>query len=407
MQMNHNIFIPGLEDVMITKMDKVEDRIAIYVEMEVRSHKCPGCGEKTRRIHDYRIQKIKHLKWFERLSYIFYKKRRYKCEACGKRFYEENTFVERYKRFTKEWNQAVNIRSIKAKTFKEIGEQFGASTSTIIRRFDHLAKKELEDIQELPRMIAIDEYKGDTKEGKYQLIIANGETKEPIDILPNRRKKTISNYLRKYGAKVEIVVMDMSHSFKAAVKKALNRPIIVADRFHFCRYIYWALDGVRRRVQSAWGDYDRKKCKKMRHVFYKNSENLTEKERWYLDRYCQMSEELKVAYQLKEEFCQWLKQAKQNGCEKVAQSKEKLYEYYALVEKSGLPEFKKSIQTLKNWQIEILNSFVYDLSNGFLEGINNHTKVIKRNAFGFRNFRRSRARILLSHKYKEFGAHVG
>lgn len=139
----------------------------------------------------------------------------------------------------------------------------------------------------------------------------------------------------------------MSHSFKAAVKKALNRPIIVADRFHFCRYIYWALDGVRRRVQSAWGDYDRKKCKKMRHVFYKNSENLTEKERWYLDRYCQMSEELKVAYQLKEEFCQWLKQAKQNGCEKVAQSKEKLYEYYALVEKSGLPEFKKAFKHLK------------------------------------------------------------
>lgn len=55
----------------------------------------------------------------------------------------------------------------------------------------HLAKKELEDIQELPRMIAIDEYKGDTKEGKYQLIIANGETKEPIDILPNRRKKPL------------------------------------------------------------------------------------------------------------------------------------------------------------------------------------------------------------------------
>ncbi|WP_188392254.1 transposase, partial [Compostibacillus humi] len=54
-----------------------------------------------------------------------------------------------------------------------------------------------------------------------------------------------------------------------------------------------------------------------------------------------------------------------------------------------------------------LNSFVYGYSNGFLEGINNHTKVMKRNAFGFRNFRRSRARILLSHKYKEIGVHVG
>ncbi|WP_188393325.1 transposase, partial [Compostibacillus humi] len=83
------------------------------------------------------------------------------------------------------------------------------------------------------------------------------------------------------------------------------------------------------------------------------------------------------------------------------------YRFYELVEESGIPEFKRNIQTLKNWQTEILNSFVYGYSNGFLEGINNHTKVMKRNAFGFRNFRRSRARILLSHKYKEIGVHVG
>ncbi|ONK21264.1 hypothetical protein BLX87_22720 [Bacillus sp. VT-16-64] len=103
-------------------------------------------------------------------------------------------------------------------------------------------------------MIVIDEYKGDTKEGKYQLIIADGETKEPIDILPNRKKKTIKDYLQKHGTNVEVVIMDMSPSFKSAVRKALGKPVIVADRFHFCRYIYWALDGVRRRIQSEWND---------------------------------------------------------------------------------------------------------------------------------------------------------
>lgn len=405
--MNNNIKIPGFEGVIVKKIDRFEDRIAIYIELPVKIHKCPDCGEETRKIHDYRVQKIKHLKWFERLCYIFYRKRRYKCGACGKSFYEKNSIVDRYKRFSKEWNQAVRLRIVKAKTFKEIGQQFGASTSTIIRRFDEMAKRELEDIQQLPRVIAIDEYKGDTKEGKYQLIIADGETKEPIDILPNRRKKTITNYLKKYGANVEIVIMDMSPSFKSAVTKALNKPVIVADRFHFCRYIYWALDGVRRRIQSKWTDYDRKKCKKMRHVFYKKSNKLSDHQRWWLDRYCQMSNELKVAYQLKEAYCQWFNQAKQNGADNIRQTKEGLYRFYNLVEASGIPEFIKNIQTIKNWQVEILNSFVYGYSNGFLEGINNHTKVLKRNAFGFRNFRRSRARILLSHKYKKIGVHVG
>ncbi|WP_139193806.1 transposase, partial [Anaerobacillus alkalidiazotrophicus] len=42
-----------------------------------------------------------------------------------------------------------------------------------------------------------------------------------------------------------------------------------------------------------------------------------------------------------------------------------------------------------------------------LEGINNSTKVLKRNAFGFRNFDRFRAKILLSHQYKRIGSHVG
>ncbi|NBJ71110.1 transposase [Roseburia sp. 1XD42-34] len=85
--MNFTIKIPGLEDVWITKVEKMEDRIALHVEMAVKVHKCPGCGERTKKIHDYRIQKIKHLKWFERLTYLFYKKRRYAC-SCGKRFAE-------------------------------------------------------------------------------------------------------------------------------------------------------------------------------------------------------------------------------------------------------------------------------------------------------------------------------
>ncbi|WP_343783992.1 transposase, partial [Alkalibacillus silvisoli] len=38
--------------------------------------------------------------------------------------------------------------------------------------------------------------------------------------------------------------------------------------------------------------------------------------------------------------------------------------------------------------------------NGYIEGINNQTKVIKRQAFGFRRFDRLRRKVLLHHKYK-------
>lgn len=407
MHLNFTMNIPGLEDVKLTKLEQVEDRVALHVELEVRPHSCPRCQVKTRRVHDYRIQKIKHLKWFERLTTLFYKKRRYACGACGKKFAEQNSFVARYQRFSKEWNQAVRVRSVKAKTFKEVAGQYGSSASTIVRRFDLVALQELTETAKLPRTIAIDEYKGDTREGKYQLIIANGETKEPIDILPNRKKKTIKHYLQQHGAGVEIVVMDMSASFKGAVREALGKPVIIADRFHFCRYIYWALDGVRRRVQKNWNDYDRKKGKRMRYVFYKNSEKLTEEDRWYLNRYLEMDSELKRAYELKEAYCVWFQAGKKRDPEEILKTKEALLEFYRLVEQAGIPEFQKAMGTFRNWQTEILNSFSFNYSNGFLEGINNLTKVIKRNAFGFQNFERARARILLTHKYKNMGAHLG
>lgn len=404
--MNFNISIPGLKDVLVRKVEEIGEVICIYIEMEHKTHCCPECGSETNRIHDYRLQKIKHLKWFERKTQLFYKRRRYVC-SCGKRFPEKNSFVEHYQRSSIEWNQAIAIKAIKGKTFKETSEIYGTSPTTVVRRFDQIARGEIRQVVQLPKVIAIDEYKGDTREGKYQLIIANGVTREPIDILPNRYKKTIKRYLQKHGSEVEIVIMDMSPSFKAAVQEALGKPLIVADRFHFCRYVYWALDKVRRRVQQSFHAYDRKKCKRMKHIFHKTNNKLSEEERWLLERYLTMSEELKRAYKLKEDYRNWFTSAKENGTTQIREVKEELKQFLKAVELEGIPEMYDIIKTFKNWQTEILNSFIYNYSNGFLEGINNSTKVIKRNAFGYRSFERFRARILLSHQYKRIGTHVG
>jgi len=49
----------------------------------------------------------------------------------------------------------------------------------------------------------------------------------------------------------------------------------------------------------------------------------------------------------------------------------------------------------------------FHYSAGFLEGINIKTKVMKRNAYGFKRFDHARAKILLNIKYKEIGVHLG
>ncbi|GAE31221.1 mobile element protein [Halalkalibacter hemicellulosilyticusJCM 9152] len=404
--MHHNTIIPGLEGVIITNSEVVEGIWKLSVEVPKCRQKCPCCGNRTNRVHDYRIQKIKHLKVFERMTIMYYRRRRYSCK-CGKRFSEKTSFIERYQRHSVEWNQAVALRVVKGKTFKETAEIFGTSSSTIMRRFDTMAAPQLKEVRELPPVIAIDEYKGDTSEGKFQVIIADPVNRQPLDILPNRKMETVKNYLHKKGGKVEVVVMDMSNSFKSAVTKALGKPVIVADRFHYCRYIYWALERVRRSVQNEFDDYNRKKCKRMKHVFYKKKENLSEVQRWYLDRYLSMSDELCEAYDLKELFCEWLEKAKEIGSSNISYVKETLYEFYRKVEASNIDAFKSAIQTFRNWQPEIFNSFAFGYTNGFIEGLNNQTKVFKRNAFGFKRYDRFRMRILLHHQWKHIPAHIG
>lgn len=59
-------------------------------------------------------------------------------------------------------------------------------------------------------------------------------------------------------------------------------------------------------------------------------------------------------------------------------------------------EFKAHLCTFHQWAKYIKNSFKTNLSNGVTEGFNNKIKVIKRIAYGFRNFENFRLRILLA-----------
>lgn len=57
---------------------------------------------------------------------------------------------------------------------------------------------------------------------------------------------------------------------------------------------------------------------------------------------------------------------------------------------------KTSINTCFYYLDFIKNSFTYNYSNGPIEGINNFVKVLKRIAFGYRNFANFRTRIFIT-----------
>lgn len=71
-----------------------------------------------------------------------------------------------------------------------------------------------------------------------------------------------------------------------------------------------------------------------------------------------------------------------------------MYDWIMTAQDSKIDEYVSCADTMLNWQAGILNSFDIPYSNGFTEGCNNRIKVLKRNAYGYRNYRRFRTRIL-------------
>lgn len=70
-----------------------------------------------------------------------------------------------------------------------------------------------------------------------------------------------------------------------------------------------------------------------------------------------------------------------------------------LIKRNNLPNVMRRVKrTLAKHRQEIIASFYTRLTTGPIEGTNNKIKVIKRTAYGYRNFFHFRIRILISLK---------
>ncbi|MFY1069288.1 transposase, partial [Enterococcus sp. AD013-P3] len=72
--------------------------------------------------------------------------------------------------------------------------------------------------------------------------------------------------------------------------------------------------------------------------------------------------------------------------------------FFELIEEldQRLPEeFRKKLTFFKKYRQGIQNAFELTYSHGFVEGTNNKIKIIKRVAYGYRNFLNFRSRIYI------------
>ena len=144
---NYTAKLLNLEDVIITNVENIFEEFHIYIELPRKKHTCPVCGSVIDRVHDYRMQTIKDVP-LARNTFLHLRKRRYRC-SCGKRFFEDNTFLPRYYRVTSRLVAEIIHAFEKVVSAKEIGCRFNVSGVTAMRYFRCVNHKP----KELPEVV--------------------------------------------------------------------------------------------------------------------------------------------------------------------------------------------------------------------------------------------------------------
>ena len=374
----------NLEDVIITNVENISDQLHIYMELPRTKHICPACGAVTDRIHDYRMQIVKDIP-LARDTFLHLRKRRYRC-SCGKRFFEKNPFLPRYYRVTGRLVARIIQEFKKIVPATEIGSRFNVSAVTAMRYFNCFNQR----VRELPEVLSLDEFKGNSGGQKYNSIVVDPKGRKVLDILPNRYENDLIKYFSQFPSKTKVryFVCDMNPHFRNVANTCFKQATVVADRYHVVRQVFWALEKVRKNEQSRLPDRHRKYFKKSRYLLMKPIEKLTDEEMDRLALMFEMAPRLADAYRIKNEFLAAF------HSKSSTEGRQKLIDWLLCVEVMQMPEFDDCTKAYRNWFQEILNSMDVPWSNGYIEGCNNKTKVLKRVSFGMRNFNNFRKRIL-------------
>ena len=385
----------GLQGLNITNIEENEKNIIIYAEMERKEHNCISCGTATNTVHDYREQVIKDIPAFGKLVSIVLRKRRYRCKHCGKRFFETNSFLPKYHRMTLRLCAFVIDKLRDERSFTSVAKEVNLSVSTVIRIFDVISYPK----PELSNSLSIDEFKGNTWGEKYQCILTDPVNKVVLDILPERYKPYLTRYFKGFTRaerdSVEYFVSDMWRTYSDVSDIWFKNATQVVDKYHWIRQAIWAFENVRKEEQKKLSTNLRKYFKRSKSLLIKRYDSLEEEQKQQVNVMLYYSVNISRAYFYKEQFLKIL------NSKDVESAKQAMSDWIQNAEDCGIPQFEKCAETMRNWYTGIINSFSTTITNGFTEGCNNKIKVLKRNAYGYRNFNRFRKRILHMFNYKK------
>lgn len=395
--------------VIIT--EEASKNMVVYVKAYLKPKDiniCPQCSSTKIILFGKKIRTVKDEYWSNHSSFLILTYHRFKCCECGKMFNDSLPLLNAKESISIALKLNILEDLREDTSFTSIANRRNVSIQTVIDIFESYI-----DYDRLPfgYVLCMDEFKNlkHTK-GKYAFVMYDPNAHKINDILEDRIQNTIDSYLYSVDwhekDKVKYVITDMNESYRTIIHKHFSHATHIIDTFHFVRYVEDAFNDVRIRIQGLYKTTDKeyKILKNNWKILSVYSFGIETNNRYNPMRKCEtpletliddainLHDDLIDAYKLTQDFLKGIREIKYEHAE------DWINNWINELKDSRNKEFKNLVGMFINWKKEIINSLIRfgekKLHNGYIEGINNKIKVIKRISYGYTNFTHFRNRIM-------------
>ena len=386
----------GVRHYRYMRTEFVGGSLIFHIEKSPGKRRCSDCRSRDVALKGRVKRKLRTLPIGRKKVFLQVHLHRLWCRGCGALKLEPLIISDPKRRWTRALGRYV-LGLLSCMTIEDVSRHLGMSWGTI--KEIHVqalgARLKRRRLRHL-RLIGVDEV-AIRKGHSYLTVVVDLQTGEVVWVGEGRKTEALEPFMRKLkraGAKIEAVAMDMWPAYIRAVSTHFGRDVIVFDRYHIMADYNKTLDLIRTTEAAKAGKEDRAVFKGARYLLLKGSEKIADdwNARRRLDELLAVNETISTAYILKEELRQFWR------CRNMEEARIFLSNWLSTAWASGIDLLARFANKLVRHMYGLLNYFKHRVTTGRVEGINNKIKVLKRQAYGYRDTEYFKLRIYFLHE---------
>jgi transposase len=367
-----------------------------HVERSAEQRACRGCGARFYELTlEGRFERtFRALPVGSRRQFVVLHGHEQLCGRCGEKLREPIPFTEGKRRHIKAFERYV-VDLCRIAPIKHVASLLGVSWTLVKDLFKgHLRRRLKKRSLKAVRLIAIDEF-SIRKGHQYMTVILDLESGQILHAAEGRGSESVIPFLRRLKAAralLEAVAMDMWPAYLLAVREVFQNVDVVHDPYHIVAMANVAIDATRRDMYRDLQGPQRKVLKGTRFLLLTGGEKLDHAAVPRLHQLENLNQPLFQAYLLKEDLRRfWKMPCRKAGCRFLGS-------WIARALATNLKHMVTLAKSLRSHRLGLLAYFNHRISTGPLEGLNNKIKVLKRQAYGFRDIEYLKLRLAFIHE---------